>query len=333
MITLITAAVVLLLLEIILGVDNVIFVSILSEKLPLEKQRRARNVGMSIAMVIRLALLACIGWIISLEAPMDYLWGLSWKGVILILGGLFLGYSSIKEIYEASEGGHVESHKKATVNFRKTIISIVGVSILFSIDSILTAVGMTESIVVMAIGIIGSTIVMMIFAKKISDFIAKHKSLKMLALSFLLMISLFLVLEAVHIEVPKGYVYAAMGFGLFVETINIRIGRNRNKPIIENKYKKKESTGLETKDKVKLFEGDVIKIAVNLVGKIVYEPEMAGFLIEFDSFKSRYQNTFRLNCDVVYFAEKLGSIHESPELKDELTGFDYKDKPETFEFH
>lgn len=330
--TLITAAVALLLLEIILGVDNVIFVSILSEKLPIEKQRLARNIGMSIAMMMRLLLLCCVGWIITLETPMDYLWGLSWKGVVLILGGLFLGYSSIKEMYEATEGGHESEHKKSSVKFGRTILSIVSVSLLFSIDSILTAVGITDSIIVMAFGIIGSTLIMMLFAKKVSDFIKKHKSLKILALSFLLMISLFLVLEAVHIEVPKGYVYAAMGFGLFVETINIRMGKNRKRKATYNKYREGEDTGLETKDNIKLFEGDVIEIAENLIGKIVYEPEMAGFLIEFDSFKSKHQNRFRLNCDVVYFADKLGSIYETPDLNNKLTGYSEYNKPDSFDF-
>jgi predicted tellurium resistance membrane protein TerC len=169
---LIVATLALLLLEIILGVDNVIFVSILSDKLPLEKQRRARNLGMGLAMLMRLVLLFCVGWIISLEQPIDWLWGMSGKGIVLIVGGFFLGYSSVKEIHEASKKGNHKSEKNVkSVSFAKTILSIVGVSLIFSIDSILTAVGITESIAVMAIGIIGSTIIMMMFAKKISDYI------------------------------------------------------------------------------------------------------------------------------------------------------------------
>lgn len=224
---LLLSALTLFFLEIILGIDNVIFVSILSEKLPLEKQRKARNIGMGVAMGIRLVLLAGISLIIGMTEPIAFLWGLSGKGVILIIGGLFLGISSLREIYEASEGHHELEKKSATNNFAKTIVSIVLVSFMFSFDSILTAVGLTESVAVMAFGIIGSTIIMMLFAKKVSDYITKHKSLKMLALSFLLMISLFLVLEAVHVEVPKGYIYTAMAFGLFVEVINIRTGRKK----------------------------------------------------------------------------------------------------------
>lgn len=124
-----------------------------------------------------------------------------------------------------------------------------------------------------------------------------------------------------------------MGFGLFVEFINIRINRKVDSEDNERVYKTKEDSGLETQSGVKLFEGDVIKLDKDLIGKIVYEPEMAGFLIEFDNFKTRHQNRFRLNYDVVYYAEKLGSIYDKPELKDELTEYSSELKPDTFEFH
>lgn len=220
-------------LEIVLGIDNVIFISIITERIKEEEQKKAMSIGMALAMGIRLVLLLGISFILELTKP---LFALPWmhedmtgKGVILLIGGVFLMYSSTKEIYQTSEGDGEEQKKGKVMKFGVAIFQIVLINLVFSFDSILTAVGLTDIVWVMAVGIIVSTIVMILFAKKVSEFIKKHKSLKVLALSFLLMIGLFLVLESAHIEVPKGYIYAAITFSLFVEFINIKKGARKSK--------------------------------------------------------------------------------------------------------
>jgi predicted tellurium resistance membrane protein TerC len=231
----ITSIFTLTLLEIVLGVDNIIFVSIISGKLPQAEQKKARSIGLIMAMAIRIGLLFVLGWILSLEKdlfnlqdlglPFDL--GFSGKELILLIGGLFLLYKATSEIHQKLEG-HEEnlSGSKTTSKLSKAIIDITLINIVFSIDSIITAVGLTNNITVMAISVILSTVAMLLFAGSVGTFVEKHPTVKMLALSFLVMIGTLLVAEAFGAHVPKGYVYFAMAFSFIVEMLNIRMRKN-----------------------------------------------------------------------------------------------------------
>lgn len=227
-------------LEIILGIDNIIFISILTGKLPAHEQKKARNLGLALALIFRVLLLLSISWIAGLVNPLFTIFGFAVTGrsLILILGGLFLLYKSTVEIHEKLEGE--EEKEKASdgkVKLSSLLIQIILLDLVFSFDSVITAVGLVEHVSIMIIAIILSMIVMLIFAKSVSDFIHKHPTIKMLALSFLLMIGLLLFLEGLHIEVPKGYVYFAMAFSFLVELLNIKL-RKKSKPVeLKEKYK------------------------------------------------------------------------------------------------
>jgi predicted tellurium resistance membrane protein TerC len=219
-------------LEIVLGIDNIIFISIVAGKLPEENQKKARLIGLSLALIVRVGLLFGISWLISLTEPIVTIkeFALSWRDLILLAGGLFLIAKSTSEIHHKVEGveeGSTDNNKKIT-SFSSAITQIVLLDIIFSFDSILTAVGLTNHIVLMVIAVIVSILVMMIFAGKISDFINNHPTLQILALSFLILIGFMLGIEAVHFHVPKGYIYFAVFFSLIVEVINIRM-RKKNK--------------------------------------------------------------------------------------------------------
>jgi predicted tellurium resistance membrane protein TerC len=224
-------------LEMILGVDNIIFISIISGKLPSAEQKRARNIGLVSAMFIRIALLFVLGWILGLEhdlfnlqdlgLPMDV--GMSGKGLILLGGGLFLLYKSTTEIHHKLEGKDDDfGNKQSSSSFMRAVLDIMVINIIFSVDSIITAIGMTDVIAVMAVAIVLSTIGMLLFAKPVGDFVEKHPTVKMLALSFLVMIGTLLIAEAFHVAVPKGYVYFAMAFSFLVEMLNIRMRKTED---------------------------------------------------------------------------------------------------------
>ena len=216
-------------MEVVLGIDNVVFISIVSGKLPKAKQPRARKLGLILAIIPRVILLLFIYWIIQLSKPLivNESIGLEMtgKGLILLIGGLFLLYSSTMEIHHKLEG---EEHKQKNKNnkissFSKAMIQILLLNIVFSFDSVLTAVGLAKHIEIMITAVLASTLIMLLFAGAIADFVNKHPTVKMLALSFLLMIGFLLVTEAFEVSVPKGYVYFAMGFSLFVEMLNLRM--------------------------------------------------------------------------------------------------------------
>jgi len=214
-------------LEIVLGIDNLIFISILAAKLPENQQRKGRQVGLSLALFIRIALLFSISWIMSLTndifTVMDM--GISGRDLILILGGLFLIYKSVKEIHEKMEdkdGTKEISIKKVT--FRGIVTQIVLIDIVFSLDSVITAVGMADHISVMVAAVVVAMIIMMLVAKSLSDFVNRNPAVKVLALSFLLMIGTALIAEGIDFHIPKGYIYFSMAFAVAVEIINIRIG-------------------------------------------------------------------------------------------------------------
>lgn len=211
-------------LEIVLGIDNIIFISIVAGKLPKEDQRKARLVGLSLALIVRIILLMGITWLIGLTDPVItvYDFALSWRDIILATGGLFLIAKSTSEIHHKVEGDSLEKEIKKPKAFSNAIVQIVLLDIIFSFDSILTAVGLTNQITLMIIAVIVSIIVMMLFAKAIGDFVNKHETLQILALSFLILIGFMLIVEGIHIHVPKGYIYFAVFFSLVVEVINIR---------------------------------------------------------------------------------------------------------------
>ena len=216
-------------LEIVLGIDNIIFISIVAGKLPKEEQRKARLIGLSLALIVRIILLMGITWLIGLTDPVItiYDFALSWRDIILAIGGLFLIAKSTSEIHHKVEGDAPEKEIKKPKAFSNAIVQIVLLDIIFSFDSILTAVGLTNQITLMVIAVIVSIIVMMLFAKAIGDFVNKHETLQILALSFLILIGFMLIVEAIHIHVPKGYIYFAVFFSLIVEVINIRARKKK----------------------------------------------------------------------------------------------------------
>jgi predicted tellurium resistance membrane protein TerC len=226
------ALVTLTFLEIVLGVDNIIFISILSGKLPAAQQPKARRVGLLGAMLTRIALLFSLAWVIGLTAPWFALLGheISGRDVILIMGGLFLIGKSTFEIHDKLEGEEGHASRKVSPSFAGVIIQIMLLDVVFSLDSVITAVGMVDELWVMITAVIAAVALMMISAETISHFVHRHPTVKMLALSFLLLIGMSLLLEGFDQHIPKGYIYFAMGFSVFVEMINLRL-RRRVEPL------------------------------------------------------------------------------------------------------
>lgn len=223
-------------LEVVLGIDNIIFISIVSNRLPENQQAKARNTGLLLALAFRIGLLLGISWIISFKEPLFtvFQWEISGRDLILLIGGLFLLFKSTVEIHHKMEGASEKHAEGKKVGFLGVITQIVLLDIIFSFDSILTAIGLTEELLLMIIAVVISIGIMLLFAAKISDFISKHPTLEVLALSFLILIGFMLVVEALHYHVPKGYIYFAVFFSLIVEVINMRMRKNRN-PVKLNK--------------------------------------------------------------------------------------------------
>jgi predicted tellurium resistance membrane protein TerC len=237
-------------LEIVLGVDNIIFISIVSDKLPAEAQPKARKIGLLIAMFFRIILLLAITWIIKLTDPLFTLSfikekdgspiGISWKDIILFAGGLFLVVKSTLEIHQKLEKQVATTAKKTAYStMGAVIVQIVLVDAVFSFDSILTAVGLVDEVLVMIIAVVLSIILMMIFATAISNFINKHPTLQMLALSFLIVIGVMLVAESFHQEIHKSYIYSMIAFSLVVELLNMRLRKKIDPVDLATKRKKK----------------------------------------------------------------------------------------------
>ncbi|MBU0583700.1 MAG: TerC family protein [Alphaproteobacteria bacterium] len=225
----------LIVLEIVLGIDNLIFISILTNKLPKEQQARARRLGISAALIMRLVLLATISFIVQLTAPLFTLFdhGFSWRDLILIAGGLFLVWKATKEIHHTVDpDDHQDSMigKTVQLSLGAAIFQILLLDLVFSIDSIITAVGMTDEIAIMYIAVIIAVSAMMLAATPLANFIAKNPTIVMLALGFLLMIGMTLIADGMGYHVPKGYIYAAMGFSALVEALNM-LARNRRKKV------------------------------------------------------------------------------------------------------
>lgn len=218
-------------MEIVLGIDNIIFISIVAGKLPLEQQKKARFLGLSLALIMRILLLLSITWIIQLTDPVLTIFSfeLSWRDIILAGGGIFLLVKSVLEIHHKVEGDEEELVDRKVSSFSYAIMQIVLLDIIFSFDSILTAIGLTTEITLMVIAVIVSIVVMMIFAKAVSDFVNKYPTVQILALSFLILIGFMLMVEGLHYHVPKGYIYFAVFFSLIIEMINIRYRSKRTK--------------------------------------------------------------------------------------------------------
>lgn len=212
-------------LEIVLGIDNVVFISIISNKLPAAQQSKARFSGIGLALVARIILLLGVSWLIGLQKPVITLWNLdlSYRDMILMVGGLFLIGKSVSEIHNKLEGGEKSETKAKPLTLRGAIIQIVLIDLVFSLDSILTAVGLVDHVIIIIIAIVISLGVMLAFAKTISTFIEKHPTMKILAISFLIMIGTLLVLEGFHVHVPRGYIYFSMAFALGVEVLNMNV--------------------------------------------------------------------------------------------------------------
>lgn len=218
-------------LEIVLGIDNIVFISILSNKLPANQQALARRVGLGMALLGRIVLLLSISWIMTLTAPLFEVLTqeVSGRDLILMVGGLFLIGKATVEIHDKLEGEDGEDTGSAVASFAGVITQIFLLDLVFSLDSVITAVGMADHIEVMVIAVTIAIGIMMLSASAISDFIGDHPTVKMLALSFLLLIGVTLLAEGLHQHIPKGYIYSAMGFSLLVEMLNLRISRAKKK--------------------------------------------------------------------------------------------------------
>ena len=219
-------------LEIVLGIDNIVFISILAGKLPRDMRARARKVGLTLAMFMRVVLLLSITWVMRLTTPLFTAIGqdISGRDLILVGGGLFLIAKSTHEIHDKLEGDEGHASAKVAASFGAVIVQILLLDVVFSLDSVITAVGMAEDVAVMIIAVIAAVGVMLVSSSAISDFVERHPTVRMLALSFLLLIGVSLVAEAFDQHIPKGYIYFAMGFSIFVEMINLRM-RARAAPV------------------------------------------------------------------------------------------------------
>ena len=226
------------LLELVLGIDNVIFISILAGKLPAEQQGRARFIGLSLALVMRVILLFSLSWVMSLTEPLFAVMGhgVSGRDLILLIGGLFLIAKSTHEIHGSLEGEQGHEVKKVYASFTSVIVQITLLDIVFSLDSVITAIGMVEQVGIMIAAVVISIIAMMLFAGSIGAFVQRHPTIKMLALAFLLLIGVTLIAEGLHRHIPKGYIYFAMAFSVMVEFLNMKLRKSKDPVELHDPY-------------------------------------------------------------------------------------------------
>jgi predicted tellurium resistance membrane protein TerC len=220
-------------LEIVLGIDNVIFISILAGKLPPAQQKQARQLGLGAALITRILLLLSLSWVIGLTEPLFTIWNfeLAGRDIILLLGGMFLIAKSTHEIHDKLEGQEGHAGAKVAAAFWSVILQIMILDVVFSLDSVITAVGMAQDLAVMITAVVIAVLIMLLAADGISGFVDRHPTVNMLALSFLLLIGFTLVVEGLHQHIPKGYIYFAMGFSIFVELLNLRIRAKSENPV------------------------------------------------------------------------------------------------------
>ncbi|MFD3001409.1 TerC family protein [Pontibacter toksunensis] len=227
-------------MEVVLGIDNIVFISIIVGRLPPEQQGKGRTIGLSLALVFRVILLLFISWIVGASAPLFSInlpfteadFPVSWRDIILFAGGLFLLAKSTTEIHNKLEGEEEEAKggSKVYSSMSQVLIQIILIDIVFSFDSILTAVGLAQEVIIMIIAVVVAMGIMLVFAKYVSDFVNKHPTVKMLALSFLILIGFMLIVESLHQHIPKGYIYFAMFFSLMVEMLNMKL-RKKTEPV------------------------------------------------------------------------------------------------------
>jgi predicted tellurium resistance membrane protein TerC len=219
-------------LEIVLGIDNIIFISILAGKLPLRKQQKARIMGLGMAMISRILLLFSLAWIMRLTRPIFTIFShdVSGRDMILILGGLFLLAKSTLEIHDKLEGKEGPGPRRSASSFAGVLLQILVLDVIFSLDSVITAIGMANQLIIMILAVIIAVIFMMVASGSISGFVEKHPTIKVLALSFLLLIGMALIADGLTLHIPKGYIYFAMAFSVFVEMINLRIRKREPDP-------------------------------------------------------------------------------------------------------
>lgn len=229
-------------LELVLGIDNIIFISILSGKLPEEEQPRARYIGLALALVMRVLLLMSLSWVIGLTEPLFAVGGqeVSGRDLVLLIGGLFLIAKSTHEIHGSLEGQEGEESRKVYSGFTSVIIQIMLLDIVFSLDSVITAVGMVSNLWIMISAVVVSIIAMMFFAGTIGAFVQRHPTIKMLALAFLLLIGVTLIAEGLHQHISKGYIYFAMAFSVFVEILNIRLRKKARPVVLHNPFSEED---------------------------------------------------------------------------------------------
>jgi len=220
-------------LELVLGVDNIIFISILSGKLPQNQQDKARKTGISLAVISRILLLLSLSWIIGLTEPLFSIAGfeISERDLVLLVGGLFLMWKATHEIHQKLEGQEGHSSAKVKATFASVIIQVLLLDVVFSLDSVITAVGMVNDLAIMIAAVIIAAAVMIWASGPLGTFVEHHPTIKMLALSFLLMIGFTLIVEGLHQHIPKGYIYFAMGFSVLVEMLNLRVRKNERNPV------------------------------------------------------------------------------------------------------
>ena len=235
-------------LEIVLGIDNIIFISILASKLPREQQGKARYIGLGLAMVMRIALLFSLSWVIQLTAPLFEVLGeeISGRDLVLLVGGLFLLAKATHEIHERLEGEEGGASDRVAPSLRSVLIQIMLLDIVFSLDSVITAVGMVDELGVMITAVVVAVAFMMVFAKPVSEFVDRHPTVKMLALSFLILIGVSLVAEAFDQHIPKGYIYFAMAFSVMVEVLNLKARKKKPEPVHLRQYSPTLPTGSGT---------------------------------------------------------------------------------------
>ena len=220
-------------LEVVLGIDNVVFISLIVGRGPKTQQKKIQTIGLALALIARLLLLLGVGWLIGLQKPLFSIrdFDISFRDLILLGGGLFLIWKSTTEIHAKLEGANHSEVKNAKVlTFRNAVIQIVLIDLVFSFDSILTAIGLVENIWIIAIAIVVSLIIMLVFVTRITTFINSHPAMKLLAVSFLFMIGTLLVVESLHVHVPKGYIYFSMAFAIIIELMNMRIRKKTTPP-------------------------------------------------------------------------------------------------------
>jgi predicted tellurium resistance membrane protein TerC len=220
-------------LEVVLGIDNIVFISILTGKLPEDQRQKGRIIGLALAMITRILLLMTLAWMVRLTAPLFTVFenAVSGRDLILIIGGLFLIAKSTHEIHDRLEGEEAEDRARTASSFGSVMVQIMLLDLVFSLDSVITAVGMVNEISIMVAAVVIAIIFMMLFAKPIGEFVEGHPTVRMLALSFLLLIGMALVADGLEFHIPKGYIYFAMGFSVFVEFLNLKHGKKTSEPV------------------------------------------------------------------------------------------------------